>query len=155
MVNPESHCVTSATRHKNGKFHARNYVVNKHASLCSSAHLRGAVLWNSVCFPVSSRGLQGVRHSQGLGRILRFLFFSKGPFIYSVTRDAAFFDLDLPPPPSSRSLSLKFRRVTLFFTAVRFFSVYFGLASRPSFAVCDCVTLESFLRFTPSPNLVT
>ena len=28
--------------------------------------------------------------------------------------------------------------------------MYFGLASRPMFAVRDCVTLESFLRFTPT-----
>ena len=37
-------------------------------------------------------------------------------------------------------------------TAVRVFSVYFGLTSRPIFAVRDCVTLESFLRFTPLPS---
>ena len=79
----------------------------------------------------------------------------KGPFINSVTRDAAFFDSDLPPPPSSRSLFLEFRRVTLVFTAVRLLSVYFGLASRSIFDVRDCVTLESFLRFTPPLPLVT
>ena len=78
-----------------------------------------------------------------------------GPFINPVTRDAAFFDLVLPPPPpSSRSLFLEIRRVTLFFTVVRLLSVYFGLASRAIFAVRDCVTFEVFLRFPPSP-LVT
>ena len=52
----------------------------------------------------------------------------------------------------SRSLFLEFRRVTRFFTAVRLFPVYFGLASRPIFAVRDCVTLESCLRFPPHPS---
>ena len=63
-------------------------------------------------------------------------------------RDAPFVRLGFTPPPSlttsSRSLFLEFRHVTLFFTAVRLLSVYFGLASRSMFAVRDCVTLESF-----------
>ena len=74
--------------------------------------------------------------------------YDKGPFINSVTRDGAFFRLGFTPTPSSRSLFLEFRRVGLPFTAVRLFSVYFGLASRPIFAVRDCVTLVSFLRLT-------
>ena len=79
----------------------------------------------------------------------------EGPLKNSDTRDAAFFRLGFTPSPSSRSLCLDFQRVTLFFTAVRLFSVYFGLASRPIFAVRDCVTLERFLRFTPSYSRVT
>ena len=72
-----------------------------------------------------------------------------GPFTNSVTRDAAFFDSDLHTP-SARSLFLEFRRVTLCFTAARLLSVYYRLAARSSFAVRDCVTLESVLRFPPS-----
>ena len=69
--------------------------------------------------------------------------------INSITREAAFFRLGFTPTPSSRSLFLESRRVTQFFIAVRLLSVYFGLAFRSIFAVRDCVTLESFLRFTP------
>ena len=76
---------------------------------------------------------------------------TKGSFINSVTRDAAFSRIGFTSPPSSRSLFLEFRGVTLFFTAVRLLLVNFGLASRSIFAVRDCVTLESFLRFSPSP----
>ena len=74
---------------------------------------------------------------------------NEGPFMNSVTRYAALF---------RRRFTLTFPRVSArhaVFTAVRLFSVYFGLASRPIFDVRDCVTLESFLRFTPPPPLVT
>ena len=54
-------------------------------------------------------------------------------------------------PPSSRSPFLEFRRVTMFFTAARLLSVYFGFALRSIFAVRVCVTLESVFRDLPPP----
>ena len=72
----------------------------------------------------------------------------EGPFISSVTRDAAFFRLGFTPPPSSRSLFLEFRRVTLLFTAVRLLSVYFRLASRSIFSVRDCVIRDAIYEWS-------
>ena len=60
-----------------------------------------------------------------------------------------FFDSGLPPP-SPRSPLLECWRATRCFD-VRLLLVYFGLASRSGFAVGDCVTLESFLRFSHIP----
>ena len=58
------------------------------------------------------------------------------------------FNSDLPLSSSPPSRFLEFRRVTLFYCYSLLFAVYFGLAWRSIFAVHDCVTLESFLRFT-------
>ena len=53
-------------------------------------------------------------HGKCQPRMIR-LCFDKGPFMNAVTSDAAFFRLVFTPTPSSRSLFLGFRRVTLLF----------------------------------------
>ena len=90
-----------------------------------------------------SRPIRNVEITQQLGAVHKFRHARRGLFSTRIY------------PTPSPFVTLIFPRVSArhaVFTAVRLFSVYFGLASRSLFAVRDCVTLESFLRFTPPPS---
>ena len=65
--------------------------------------------------------------------------------INPVTRDAAFFESDLPPPLRHAHFSSSFGASRRFLLLFAYFQCILG-ASRSNFAVRDCI---SFPRFTP------
>ena len=79
--------------------------------------------------------------------------FYKGPFINSVTRDAAFFRPRFTPLPLRHArASLEFGRVTLFLAAVHLLSVYYGFASRWKFAVQKPCHARKSSQVSPPPH---